>query len=273
MPVALVRSKILLRAFLLLPPILVTVISSPVVDGAPQTSSGRAREYTFEIVHSYPHDASAFTQGLAYRDGFLYESTGLNGRSSLRKVRLETGDPVRKIALPADFFGEGIAIVNHEIVQLTWQSKTGFVYDIDDFHLLRSFQYGGEGWGLTTDGRHLLMSDGTSEIRVLDARTFAELRRLKVRDDRNPVSDLNELEFVEGEIFANVWHTDKIARISPESGKVLGWIDLTGILSPMYRREPEAVLNGIAYDAHGKRLFVTGKLWPTIFQIRLVGKK
>jgi len=229
-------------------------------------------EYTFKVVHVFPHDPNAFTQGLAYRDGFLYEGTGLNGRSSLRKVRLETGEVVQQKDLEPEFFGEGITLFRDEIVQLTWQSQTGFVYNASDFHLLRRFSYLGEGWGLTTSGNELYMSDGSDEIRILDANTLREKRRLKVHDGSTPIERLNELEFVADEIFANVWQTDRIARISPRTGKVVGWIDLQGLLSPIYRRESNAVLNGIAYDPQGKRLFVTGKLWPNIFEIRLVRK-
>ena len=237
-----------------------------------QTRPADVPEYTFKVVHVFPHDPNAFTQGLAYRDGFLYEGTGLNGRSSLRKVRLETGEVVKQVDLDPEFFGEGITLFRDEIVQLTWQSQTGFVYNANDFHLLRRFSYRGEGWGLTASGNELFMSDGSDEIRILDGNTLREKRRLKVHDGSFPVENLNELEFVEGEIFANVWQTDRIARISPQTGKVVGWIDLEGLLSPIYRRETNAVLNGIAYDAHGKRLFVTGKLWPSIFEIRLVRK-
>lgn len=239
---------------------------------ARQARISRTPEYTFKIVQVFAHDPTAFTQGLAYRDGFLYEGTGLNGRSSLRRVRLETGDVVQRIDLPREFFGEGIALLKDEIVQLTWQSHTGFVYNLSDFRLLRRFSYPSEGWGLTTYGGEIFMSDGTDQIRVLDGVTFHEKRRLKVHDDNGPITELNELEFVEGEIFANVWQTDRIARISARTGKVLGWIDLKGILSPMYRLEPNAVLNGIAYDPDGKRLFVTGKLWPSVFQVQIVPK-
>jgi glutamine cyclotransferase len=230
-------------------------------------------EYSFKIVHVFPHDPNAFTQGLTYRDGFLYEGTGLQGRSSLRKVRLETGEVLQRTDLPREFFGEGITILNNQIIQITWRSQAGFVYDLNDFHLLRRFSYTGEGWGLATNGREIFMSDGTAEIRVLDGRTLEEKRRLKVHDGATAVTRINELEVVEGEIFANVWETDRIARISPQSGRVVGWIDLTGLLSPVYRRGADAVLNGIAYDPAGKRLFVTGKLWPSIFEIRLVRKQ
>ena len=232
----------------------------------------RPSEYTFKIVRTFPHDPNAFTQGLAYRDGFLYESTGLKGRSSLRKVRLETGEVVQRVDIAPEFFGEGITLLKNEVVQLTWQSQTGFVYNVSDFRLLRRFSYAGEGWGLTTDGHEIFMSDGTPEIRVLDSRTLAEKRRFAVHDGDTPIDRLNELEFVDGEIFANVWQTDRIARISQRSGEVVGWIDLKGLLSPIYRLESGAVLNGIAYDPNRKRLFVTGKLWPSIFEIRLIPK-
>jgi glutamine cyclotransferase len=236
--------------------------------------NGRARppEYTFKVIRTFPHDSNAFTQGLAYRDGFLYEGTGLQGHSSLRKVRLETGDVVQRVDLGPEFFGEGITLLKNEVVQLTWQSQTGFVYSLNDFHLLRRFYYSGEGWGLTTDGREIFMSDGTPEIRVLDPDTFAEKRRFTVHDGNTRVQELNELEFVDGEIFANVWQTDRIARISPRNGEVVGWIDLKDLLSPVYRLQSGAVLNGIAYDSDRKRLFVTGKLWPNIFEIQLIPK-
>jgi len=255
-------------------PRLAVLLATPCVFGqiSHHVQATKPPEYTFKIVHVFPHDPTAFTQGLAYRDGFLYEGTGLNGQSSLRKVHLETGEVVQEVNLTPEFFGEGITILKNQILQLTWTSQTGFVYDASDFRLLRRFSYPGEGWGLATDGHDIFMSDGTAEIRVLDAGTLAEKRRLKIRDGATAIDQLNELEFVDGELFANVWQTDRIARISPHTGRVVGWIDLKGLLSPMYRRDENAVLNGIAYDAAGKRLFVTGKLWPSIFQIRLVRK-
>ena len=223
-----------------------------------RVSKNAPPEYTFTVVRVFPHDTSAYTQGLAYRDGFLYEGTGRNGQSSLRKVRLETG--------------EGVTIVRDQVFQLTWQSGVGFAYDVKDFRLLRKVSYSGEGWGLATNGRELFLSDGTAEIRILDPETFQEKRCLKVHDGSTAVDELNELEFVEEQIFANVWHTNRIARISPQTGEIVGWIDLSGLLSSVYRLEPEAVLNGIAYDPSGKRLFVTGKLWPSVFEIRLTLK-
>ncbi|HEY6271155.1 MAG TPA: glutaminyl-peptide cyclotransferase [Terriglobales bacterium] len=237
---------------------------------APETKP--VPEYSFKVVNVFPHDPAAFTQGLVYHDGFLYEGTGLNGRSSLRKVKLETGQVLQSTDLSQEFFGEGIAILNNEVFQLTWRSEAGFVYKLNDFSTLRRFSYSGEGWGLTTDGHDLFMSDGSAEIRVLDPKTLREKRRIKVHDASTPITELNELEFVEGEIFANVWQTDRIARISPLTGRVTGWIDLKGLLSPVYKLEEGAVLNGIAYDPTRKRLFVTGKLWPKVFEIQLVPK-
>lgn len=245
------------------------------ISGQPSHGTGRSQtpEYTFKIIRDYPHDPAAFTQGLVYHDGFLYEGTGLNGQSQLRRVRLETGEVLQHMDLPDEYFGEGIAIVKNKVIQLTWRSHIGFVYNLADFKLLRQFSYPGEGWGLTSRDNELFMSDGTADIRVLDATTFKEKRRFTVRDGAAPIDQLNELEFVEGELFANIWQTDRIARISPQTGKVMGWIDLTGLLSPIYRRQDGAVLNGIAYDSTHKRLFVTGKLWPKIFEIELAPKR
>ncbi len=237
-----------------------------------RTSTASPAEYTFTVVRVFPHDTAAYTQGLAYRDGYLYEGTGRNGQSSLRKVRLETGEVAQQVNLGNEFFGEGIAIIKDQVFQLTWTSGVGFVYDWNTFRLLRRFSYTGEGWGLATDGRELFLSDGTAEIRVLDPETFQVKRRIKVHDGSTAIDQLNELEWVDGQIFANVWHMNRIARISPQTGEVVGWIDLMGLLSSVYRLEPEAVLNGIAYDPVGKRLFVTGKLWPSVFEIRLLPK-
>jgi glutaminyl-peptide cyclotransferase len=230
-------------------------------------------QYTYRVINTYPHDRTAFTQGLEYRDGFLYEGTGLTGRSSVRKVDLTTGRVLKTFEVPQPFFGEGITLVGNQIIELTWTTQTGFVYDKSDLSVVRSFQYPGEGWGLTNDGKQIYMSDGSSQIRVWDPVTLKEVRRITVKDGDQPVNELNELEFVKGEILANVWQTDRIARISPVDGKVLGWIDLSGILPQSDRSGSDAVLNGIAYDAATDRLFVTGKLWPKLFEIKLVPKK
>jgi glutamine cyclotransferase len=232
-----------------------------------------AQQYGYRVVKTYSHDRMAFTQGFEIRDGFLYEGTGVPGRSSLRKVELATGRVLQHYDLPQPYFGEGITVLNGQVFQLTWQSQTGFVYDKSTFRVLRSFNYPGEGWGLTNDGKQIYMSDGTANIRVWDPMTLKEVRRITVKDGAMPVAQLNELEWVRGEIYANVWQTDRIARISPADGKVLGWIDMSGVISRAERPEADAVLNGIAYDAAGDRLFVTGKLWPKIFEIKLVPKR
>lgn len=226
--------------------------------------------YTYSIVNSFPHDPGAYTQGLVYQDGVLYESTGLWRRSSLRKVALETGAVLLFSALPRSFFGEGIALFGQEIVQLTWKSRVGFVYDRDSFRLLRTFTYPTEGWGITHDGQRLIMSDGTATLYFWDPETFEEIGRIEVFDDHGPVPRLNELEYVQGKVYANVFQTDLIAIIDPQSGAVTGWIDLQGLLDPADRSEPANVLNGIAYDDESDRLFVTGKLWPELFEIELV---
>jgi glutaminyl-peptide cyclotransferase len=220
------------------------------------------------IQHVYPHDPGAFTQGLQYVDGVLYEGTGLNGRSSIRKVNLETGEVLQQRSVPAAYFGEGIVVWHNRLIELTWQSQVAFIYDRDTFNPTGTFHYEGEGWGLTHDGKNLVMSDGSAALRVLDPDTFAERRRINVTANGVPVRNLNELEWVKGEIFANVWQTNYIARVSPATGAVTGWIDLHGLLSAEEARRAD-VLNGIAYDAAHDRLFVTGKLWPKIFELTL----
>ena len=232
-------------------------------------ASSRAPVYTYQIVRAYPHDTEAFTQGLEYLDGFLYEGTGWNGRSSIRKVKLETGDVVQRRAVGREHFGEGITIWKDDLFELTYTSQIAFVYDRRTFVPKKTFSYVGEGWGLTHDATSLIMSDGTSALRFLDPATFRERRRVTVTDGGVPVKSLNELEFVKGDIYANVWTTDFIARIDPATGRVTGWIDLRGLL-PLREQVSDAVLNGIAYDAAGDRLFVTGKLWPRLFEIKLV---
>jgi glutaminyl-peptide cyclotransferase len=224
----------------------------------------------YKVIHAYPHDQRAFTQGLIYLDGHLYESTGLRGQSSLRMEDLDTGTTLQHADVPAQYFGEGLTNWGSTLIQLTWQSHVAFVYDRFSFRLLRTFQYSGEGWGLTQDGKNLILSDGTATLRFLDPVTFREVRRITVESKGEPVAKLNELEFIHGEIYANIWYSDRIARISPRTGAVLGWIDLSGLLTPEERTNPDAVLNGIAYDAQHDRLFVTGKLWPKLFEIKLV---
>lgn len=235
---------------------------------APGAAAGDARApvHGYEVVAAWPHDAGAFTQGLAYADGRLYESTGRYGESSLRLVDLETGTVLRRRDLAARHFGEGIALLGRRIYQLTWRSGTGFVYARDTFALLETFRYDGQGWGLTTDGRRLIMSDGSAVLRFLDPDTFRVARTVEVHDGGEAVVNLNELEYVRGEIYANVWGSDAVARIDPASGAVRAWIDLSG-LHPV--RSADGVLNGIAYDAERDRLFVTGKLWSRLYQIRL----
>ena len=237
---------------------------------ATRAAAGAVPVYTYKVVQVYPHDRQAFTEGLVYRDGFLYEGTGLNGKSELRKVALESGQAVQRLSLAAQYFGEGISVYDNRIVQLTWKSHTGFVYDEASFDQAGRFSYPTEGWGLTYDGQSLIMSDGTSVLHFLDPQTYTETHSIRVTGESGPVDQLNELEFVDGEIYANVWQTDFIARIDPQTGQVIGWIDLSGLLGPGDRTTPVDVLNGIAYDAQGKRLFVTGKLWPKLFQIELV---
>ncbi len=229
-------------------------------------------QYGYQVVRVYHHDRNAFTQGLEFRAGFLYEGTGLNGQSTLRKEKLETGEVLQEIQLDPQYFGEGITVFNQQILELTWRSQAGFVYDQSTFRRLRSFNYPGEGWGLANDGQQIYMSDGTPQIRIWDPVTLQEKRRITVHDGAKQITYLNELEYVQGEIYANVWQTDRIARISPADGRVVGWIDLAGLTSEADRLENGAVLNGIAYDILGNRLFVTGKLWPKLFEIKLVPK-
>lgn len=227
--------------------------------------------YGYEVVRSYPHDRSAFTQGIIFRNGVFYEGTGLNGRSTLRKVKPETGEVLQVKPLGPEYFGEGITDWKGSLVQITWKNEIGFVYDMNTFERTKTWPYTGEGWGLTHDDTRIIMSDGTSALRFLDPVTFKETGRITVRDAQGPVEELNELEYVKGEIFANVWRTERIARISPKDGHVTGWIDLSGLLTPAERAGTD-VLNGIAYDAPTNRLFVTGKWWPRIFEITLVKK-
>lgn len=254
---------------------LIVAISALLTACSAATSPASAQPtiYDYEIVNTYPHDPEAFTQGLFFRDGFLYESTGLKGRSSIRKVDLETGDVIKRYDLPTDIFGEGITNWKKRIVHITWRSQVGFVYDLDNFAQLKSFTYPGEGWGITGDGRRLIMSDGTADLRFLDPKTLRETGRLRVTHRGKPVTRLNELEYVYRDVYANIWQSDLIVRIDPASGQVNGVVDLRGLRQQLGAGAAGAeVLNGIAYDSATDRLFVTGKLWPKLFEIRLIAR-
>jgi glutamine cyclotransferase len=236
---------------------------------APQTPRGAtAPVWRHDVVRAFPHDVDAFTQGLVFRDGGLFESTGLNGKSSLRFVDVTTGRVTRRISIDRRYFAEGLAAWGPNLVQLTWETGIGFVYDRATFKLLRTFTYAGEGWGLADDGRQLVMSDGTATLRFLDPETLAVTRRVTVTDAGRAIDHLNELEVVDGLVFANVWLTDRIAIIDPAEGRVVGWLNLAG-LAPPGSNNGNAVLNGIAYDREARRLFVTGKLWPRLYEIRV----
>lgn len=225
--------------------------------------------YGFTVVNTYSHDPEAFTQGLFYRDGYLFESTGLNGRSSLRKVRLETGEVVQRRDVAREYFAEGLVDWESRLIQLTWQSNLGFVYALDTFEPLRTFSYQGEGWGLTRDDRRLIMSDGSSTLRFLDPETLAETGRLQVTERGFPVNNLNELEMIRGEIFANIWQTDEVVVIAPDTGHVTARIDFSPLRARLDDTQPIDVFNGIAWDDADGRLFVTGKLWPRLFEVRI----
>lgn len=241
--------------------------------GFNQTGSGTRTPdvpvYTFQVLNAWPHDTSAYTQGLEIHQGSLYESTGQYGSSSLRQVELQTGRVLRKVDVPSQYFAEGLTVFQGKIFQLTWQSHKGFVYDLNSFELLNEFKCEGEGWGLTHDERHLIMSDGTNRIRFLNPVNYRVEKTIKVFDGDRPVMKLNELEYIKGEIYANIWETDWIVRLDPGTGKILGWIDLKNLLPASDRSATTNVLNGIAYDEVSDRLIVTGKLWPKLFEIRL----
>jgi len=228
--------------------------------------------YGYEVVHVFPHDRDAFTQGLIFHEGNWIESTGEVGRSSLRRVEIDSGKVLQQVDVAPPYFAEGITLLKGKIFQLTWQHQVGFVYDGLTFEKSGEFKYSGEGWGLTNDGQSLILSDGTNKIRFIDPDNFQVTKTIAVLDGHTAIAEINELEYVKGEIYANIWHADRIARIDPNSGKVVGWINLAGLLAPGEVQDEEAVLNGIAYDEASGRLFVTGKLWPKIFEIRLKQK-
>ena len=245
---------------------------APPPEPPPPPESDPPEVFGYRVVREFPHDAGAFTQGLFFHEGFLYESTGLRGESTLRRVELETGEVLEQRELLPQFFGEGAALAGDYIYQLTWEAEIGFVYTRQPFRLVREFRYSGEGWGLTFDGEHLVMSNGSDELRFLDPNTLRQVRTLRVTADGEPLPQLNELEWIEGEIWANLWTHDRIARINPDTGEVTAFVDLTGILPRSFARQyPEMdVLNGIAWDAESGRIFVTGKKWPKLFEIELV---
>ena len=245
-------------------------IDEPEVEIVPSEEPVYSYNYTYNITNTYPHDPTAFTQGLVFENGALYEGTGREGFSSIRKVDLTTGEILKSHKLSAKYFGEGITIFDNKIIQLTWRSNVGFVYDMNTFDLLEEFTYPTEGWGITHDGERLIMSDGTSTIYFLDPVTFDRVGSINVSENGTPIIFLNELEYIKGEIYANVWYTDSIVRIDPETGNVTGRINLTGLINPNNYAHNVNVLNGIAYDNENGRLFVTGKYWPKLFEIELV---
>ncbi|HNY26766.1 MAG TPA: glutaminyl-peptide cyclotransferase [Candidatus Sumerlaeota bacterium] len=234
-------------------------------------NSQGAPTLAFEVVNRYPHDTAAYTQGLLYHEGKFYESTGRYRRSTLREVEIETGRVLRSRKLDDRYFAEGLALYDNRLIQLTWQSGVGFAYRLDTFEPIgQPFEYEGEGWGLTNDGKRLIFSDGTDTLRFLDPDSYKVLDTLHVTDGGKPVPLLNELELVEGTLYANVWRSNRIARISLSTGAVQSWLDLTSLTEEVHEQNPDAeVLNGIAWDAAGGRLFVTGKNWPTVFEIRV----
>ncbi len=234
-------------------------------------ASAQTPTYGYRVVASFPHSREAFTEGLFFHQGKFYESTGYNGRSSIRQVDRATGKVLQQTDLPNAYFGEGSIGWKDKLVQLTWRSELGFVFDVKDLKLTSSFRYPGEGWGMTTDGQVLYMSDGTTTLRILNPETLKQTGQIRVSDQGRPVPNINELEWVKGEIWANIWMTDRIVRIEPRSGRVVGYVDLTGLLPANERRGDEDVLNGIAYDAAGDHLYVTGKLWPKLYEIKLTG--
>jgi glutamine cyclotransferase len=241
--------------------------SAPVNTAA--TNNTPVAKHGYQVVNAYPHDTGAFTQGLIFVDGKLYEGTGQEGRSSLREVELQSGRVLKKVDVPVPFFAEGITLLNDKIYQLTWQHQIGFIYNAQTLEKTGQFNYTGEGWGITNDGHSLIISDGSNRLRFLDPDSFRVTKTIAVTDGRTPVNELNELEYVNGEIYANIWHDQRIVTIDPQNGRVTGWIDLSGLLQPGAVQDEEAVLNGIAYDQANKRLFVTGKLWPQLFEIKL----
>jgi glutaminyl-peptide cyclotransferase len=228
--------------------------------------------YTYKIIAKYPHSTENYTEGFLYLNGLFYEGVGLNGHSGILVTQPETGTLVQRFDLPSQYFGEGIIDWGPNLLQWTWQTHTGFVLDRFSLRTIKEFHYSGEGWGMTRTAKELITSDGTATLRFRNPNTFAETHHILVKDGRKAIDQLNELEYIQGEIYANIWHSNRIARISPKTGHILAWIDLTGLLPDNQRLNEESVLNGIAYDAKKDRLFVTGKQWPTIFEIKIIPK-
>lgn len=261
------KNRRILGVFAVLIVLAISVAVIVLMSNSPEEAE--PKEYSYAIVNTFPHDKTAFTQGLLIDDGVLYESTGLYGNSSLRRVELETGEVLQSYALPPQYFGEGIAVFEGKLVQLTWQSQKGFVYDERSFELLQEFNYSTQGWGITYDGSHLIMSDGTSTLHFLDPETFQKTGQVEVHNASSTVDNLNELEYIKGDVYANIWLEEKIAIINPQTGQVKGWINMTG-LQNMENQDVNNVLNGIAYDSKADRLFVTGKRWSQLFEIKLI---
>jgi len=253
--------------------VLIACAAALALSAWPQWAAPRAPKwYTVDVKATYPHDPQAFTQGLAFHDGVLYEGTGQYGASSIRRIALPSGDVERNQPISALYFGEGITIFGNKLYQLTWVNQVGFVYDVETFERLGTFRYSGEGWGLTHDGKRLIMSNGTERIAFLDPETYEVVRTIRVRSEGRPIVRLNELEWVDGEIWANIWYEDRIARIDPNDGDVVGWIDASGIY-PAAQRGPDDVLNGIAYDPGSGRLILTGKNWPMLYEVEVVPRR
>lgn len=266
MKIILFKKKLQYQFFLLS----ITILSYSSCNSITKPNEEKAQIFTYQIVNTFPHSQDAFTQGLVYYHNFLYEGTGLNGKSYLRRVELETGNILQQRDLDYKYFGEGITILGDSLYQLTWRSNIGFIYDKDSFDSLGQFSYSTEGWGLTHDDKRLIMSDGTSTIHFINPGEMKFIGEIQVRDQNEPIIHLNELEYIKGEIWANIWLTDRIARINPENGKVTAWVDLTGLLPVGTCNQPVDVLNGIAYDGENDRLFVTGKNWCKLFEIKLI---
>ncbi len=253
--------------------VIVIVLSASLIvifDSSNGSANSAVTQYTCSIVNTYPHDTNAFTEGLVYSNGFLYESSGsFNGASTLRRENLTTGEVLQEVTLPTQYFGEGIAIVNDTIIQLTWQSNIGFIYNKTTFALLGNFSYPTQGWGLTFDGKNLIMSDGTDHLYFLNPATLQQTGEIQVHNGNTSVLNINSLDYINGEVYANIWMTNTIAIINPQNGQVKAWINLAD-LPDSNNPNQNAVLNGIAYDQQNNRLYVTGKDWPNLYQIKLI---